>query len=257
MKFSDTLISWKSSTVFKHKNKFDSHSFDNSAKNEKTLFVQAAMRNPEFDQTITEVHQRAMQHSTPKEQAAMTKVLEKINIGEVEYEDLTTVETISGNSYKYLFTISPDSAPRHTTTATVFIAFVFVLLIALRIAYAIKNDSMLLLFIAFINIAANAYTFINWPQQVSLIVEKWLQSNNIKPDTSKKMLREVSKKLWFISAMLVIVLIVWLIACHQWFRCYELGVDIVSIIALGVSVLNENIIQRIAICFEKHIYYDN
>lgn len=255
MKYSHTLVSWEINNISKSKNKLASHN-DDIDKTQKELFVQEAVRNPDFDQTISEIHERAMAHSTPKERAAMDTVLKKFSIGALEYEDLETVERISGNNYKYLFNFSPESISGSAITTTVLIALVIIGLIALRVAYAFENNSTFLLFISIINVLANAYTFLNWPQQVSSIVEKWLQSNNIKPTTRKKMLQEVSKKLWWLSAVLLVVLIVWLIVCHQCFSRYELGVDIVSIIALGVSILNDHIIQLLAAYFEKHIYYD-
>ena len=257
MKFSDTLISWKTENVSKNKNKLKSRSTDDLNKTTKALFVQSAMRNPEFDQTISEVSQRVKQYSNTKDKATMAEIENKIKNGEVEYEDLTTIETMSVNNYKYIFKeCDPDSPSQNSVTTIVLIALLVVGLIFLRISYAYENNSTLLLFISIINVLANAYTFFNWPQQVSTIIEKWLPGNNIKPNISQKMLGKVEKKVWQLSGILLSIIVFLLAISYIWLNCFELAVDIVSIIALGVSILNDYIVQLIAIYHEKHIYYD-
>ena len=257
MKFSDTIIPWKKQRIAKSPNKLSSNPSNEFSKTQKELYVQSAIRNPEFDQTISEVHQRILDHSTAKEKAAISTILEKVDSGDLEYEDLSKIETLSANNYKYLFSTSPETTPRNAMTTSILIAIVTVALLVLRVAYAFENSSTLLLFISLINLVANAYTFLNWIPEVTAIVDKWLQSNNIKTQLRDKIIGKVSKKLWILAIILLLLLIIWLIISYAWFSHYELGTDIVSIIALGVAIVNNNIIKFLATYFEKHIYYDN
>ena len=256
MKFSDILIPWKEHNYSKNNNKLSSHSSEDNSITQKKKFVQSALNNPEFDQTISDVKQMVLEHSNQKEQAIMTAILDKIEAGELEYDDLSSIEKMYENNYKYLFHDTPESTPRGTWTSTAIILISILGLIILRIAYSIENSSTLLLFISIINIIANAYTFLHWPLEVTAIIEKWLQNNNIKTATRNKMLGEVARKIWIISFSLLVILIIWLLICYFALSCYELGTDIVSIIALGISITNNQIIKLMATHFEKNIYYN-
>ena len=258
MKYSDTIIPWKKQNIPKNKNKLDARytEIGGVSKTQKELYVQTAVRNPDFDQTISEVNQRVLEHSTKKEQTQMATILTKVKTGKLEYEDLSTVEILSANNYKYLFLNAPESTSRNIISTTILIALITVALVALRIAYAIEYNSTLLFFISIINIIANAYTFLGWPTEVACIVDQWLQNNNIKPLTRNQILNAVSKKLWILSSLLLTILIGWLLISHFVLSHFVLGSDIVSIVALGVSILNSNIIKLLATYFEKHIYYD-
>lgn len=257
MKFSDTIIPWKNQNAGKSLNKLDANYAGEIPKMQKDLYLQTAIRNPDFNQTISEVYERVLQHSTHKEQVAMEEILKKVDAGELEFEDLSTIETLSTNNYKYLFHNSPESNTRNAIPTAILISLITVALIVLRIVYVVENSSSLLFIISIINLTACAYTFLNWPLEVTYTVGQWLQSNNIKQITHKKITAEVSKKLWFLSSFLLILLIVWLLFSHFVLSRYELGSDVVSIVALGVSILNSTIIQSLAVFFEKHIYYDN
>ena len=251
MKYSDVLIPWKEDKA----NKFDSHLLDEDFQVEKSSFVQEAMRNPEFDSAVNDVNQRVMEHSNPKDKAAMTAIMKKYEKGELEYEDLSTIATMSVNTYKFLFPSQPDFIPRNHFATICLISLIIFGLIAMRIAYFFYDNFTLLLFIALMNIVASACTFIYWPTQVADIVEKWLIFNNMKTANIRKILDKTTKRTRSLSAFLIGGLIV-LVIFGFCLNFSLLATDIVSIIALGASILNKYIVETLAIVFEKRIYYN-
>lgn len=259
MKYSDTIfkntdVQRKKSQIQKIQDKSYSLNSISLLKTKKDEYVKIITENPDFDIAFTNTYQITMSHGSIKEQTAMKLLESKHKNGDLEYDDIITLEDITNASYSHLFKLRPDTDINESIFVTSIGSLFVIGAIVIRFFYEVDNNIPLLIFLTIINLIAIAYTLFSYPVQVIKNSQQWLCSNNIQLVICKKILGKLSKKMWMLVSIIFVFLVVFLLICHFVFSNLTIGNDVISIIALGLSILHENIIQLLSIYHQRKIF---
>lgn len=179
---------------------------------------------------------------------------EKHRYGKLEDEDISDVGNLYINNHKFLFSIPPTEFPNNFINSCALGAIIIISAIILRISYTFEDSVTLNIYVSIINFIASAYTFLNWPSQVTSTVKNWFRKNSITTFFESKLTRKIKSAMWAIAILLLFLLLLTSVVSYI-FSIQDVVTDVISILVLGVSILNEKIIELFAKLFENKIYH--
>lgn len=246
-------MSWKSINKPKQKNIISIVSSNETPESNKSNYAKEVVSNPDFDFCFTDFSSVILEKGTPSDKKTIKKLSQKLYGDGLEDDDITTIEQIYYKNYKHLFSHPPEDYPNNKIALIILGGLLVLGAIILRISYAIEESVTLLIFVSVINFIASAYTFLNWPFQVTSLIKDWLDDNCVPSYIERKLIKRVNGAMWMIAILLLFLLALTLVLSYV-FSYHEIVTDIVSILILGVSILNDDIIFLIEKAFENRIF---
>ena len=255
MSYSDLLFTNKASEnqkikIKKIESKVDA---DNTEliKTEKAKYASAITSNPDFDQMVSHFSEFTIAGGNDADREKMKSIMNKIHKGDFGYDDVGGLKELCDNNYKLLFRVAPES---ERINPTFWYGIIFAAsAIILRIGYEVEASNMLMVFLNIINIVAVLYTLIEWHKSIMDHVDEWLDKNPLEKAFKGKVTQKVSKKAAGIVVTAIGIIAVWLLA--SWiFGFQALGNDIVSIVSLAMSILDQHVVTMFAQRYERDVY---
>lgn len=221
-------------------------------KTKKEEYAKAVTENPDFDSAFTHTYDMTLKYGSPKDKKTVKELKEKHKSGDLEYDDISTLDRLTKTSYRHLFSKPPNADLSETIYATIIVSLVILGTIVLRCIYNANNEHLLPLLVI-INIVATAYTIFIYPIEVTRNVKKWLLSNNVQPIVCDRIMGRIRTKIWVLISVTFIFLIISLLICHFVFSILSIANDVISILAFGFSVLQKNIIELLTVFYQTKI----
>lgn len=220
---------------------------------EKERFVKDTTKLPEFNETVTQLSQYTLAYGTAKDKGSIQLIVNKMNTGDLSYDDMAVLEIVLENNYKHFFSYAPTKYTSEAATVLGVVLAIFAVI--LRATYDSTSNDALMLFLILVNLIAVVYTLCVWPTKVYVGVADWLQSNSVPKVIQDKLESKISRVMWQIITAVALVIIVWLIVCF-FINKLALGNDIISIISLALSILSDKIVEGFTCIFSWNIYHD-
>lgn len=116
-----------------------------------------------------------------------------------------------------------------------------VIAIIILIRYIFDSNEKLLYIVAGINIVAIVFVLYTIVEKTINKINKKIKESNVPEQIIKRELKNTQFKIWGWSILVITILI------SVYFRCWcsSLGNDIISILALGISILDDEIVKKI------------
>lgn len=93
--------------------------------------------------------------------------------------------------------------------------------------------------VAGINIVAGVFVICTILEKIQDCIEKRINESSIPEQILKRELGLIRRRIWGMSSVIGVILII----LYLIFACSELGNDIISIVTLGISVLDDEIVK--------------
>ena len=221
---------------------------------EKKQFVTDVVNLPEFDPAFEFVEKQTMNKGSKQDQENIAQIKNKKVAGNLCYDDIEKLYSVSDNVFKYVFSECP---PEMSSDGAIVWGILFALAaIIMRIAYLWDESPTLKLYMPHLNPLPIIITFVCYPKTIVEKVSIWLDKNLVDKRISVTIVKTIENRARVCIALIIIVVVVWLLLAWLLLKDINFGNDLLAVLSLFVSVFSDKILGYWIYYYENEIYHN-